>query len=78
VQRAIGSPGTNLAGSSNLAGSLPHELVINLGKVESNMAGIFKDILSGPGPLLYVLLVYVYLLLTNFQYHFSVVNNLPD
>ena len=36
----LGSPGTNLAGSSNLAGSLPHELVINLGKVESNMAGI--------------------------------------
>ena len=36
----VGSPGTNLAGSSNLAGSLPHELVINLGKVESNMAGI--------------------------------------
>ena len=30
----VGSPGTNLAGS------LPHELVINLGKVESNMAGI--------------------------------------
>ena len=36
----LGSPGTNLAGSSNLAGSLPHELVINLGKVESNMASI--------------------------------------
>ena len=36
----VGSPGTNLAGSSNLAGCLPHELVINLGKVESNMAGI--------------------------------------
>ena len=36
----VGSPGTNLAGSLNLAGCLPHELVLNLGKVESNMAGI--------------------------------------
>ena len=40
MDTSVGSPGTNLAGSSNLAGSLPHELVINLGKVESNMAGI--------------------------------------
>ena len=40
IEKRVGSPGTNLAGSSNLAGSLPHELVINLGKVESNMAGI--------------------------------------
>ena len=40
TSRRVGSPGTNLAGSSNLADCLPHELVLNLRKVESNMAGI--------------------------------------
>ena len=60
IDLLLGSPGTNLAGSSNLAGSLPHELVINLGKVESNMEFWARA-------LLYVLSVDVYLLLTNFE-----------
>ena len=63
---ALGSPTHNLTGLYNLTFFLLHKLVLNVRKVESNMAAFCKDILSGPRPLFYLVLVLFYFLLIDY------------
>ena len=62
----LGSPPHNLTGLYNLTVFLLHKLVLNVRKVESNMAAFCKDILSGPRPLFYLVLVLFYFLLIDY------------
>ena len=63
---AVGSPPHNLTGLYNLTVFLLHKLVLNVRKLESNMAAFCKDILSGPRPLFYLVLVLFYFLLIDY------------
>ena len=54
------------------------QLVLNVRKVKSNMAAFCKDILSGPRPLFYLVLVLFYFLLIDYWYHLSVVKKRSD